>query len=376
MRGETGCILTFFRTILNENSTGPCILASVFIRYCLICFPTSEILNDRRLKYFSAGLLLVILVEIVINLILMSSTYTILVFVQSSQISHQERFLWNCELYAMRNISAGKKVIWDILICFVIPVAISGFFYLRVSIALCQRERDEERNRNLVIAFVFNWILWILFWTFYYVILLVRSNFTYEEFEMRNSLQEVIAPFKENVALMYSHVNPLLFLIIFKPYQEINRKLFRLACMSSPESFGLIYDKTRNLQRPNQVKKLQGSPESKGALKKKIRTIASVYMVVSIGLIVFGLSSSINSNLETTKLHRLSSITESRIQGVGMRQLAKNSDNKDVLGLHIEDPRVYCSRWHGVFNSDLNLCSDNGMILHISKQFCSIYNIQ
>ena len=40
-----GCVLTFLRSILNEYGTGVCVLASAFIRYCLVCHPTTNILN-------------------------------------------------------------------------------------------------------------------------------------------------------------------------------------------------------------------------------------------------------------------------------------------------------------------------------------------
>ena len=66
-KGKLGCALTFFRLIVNEFSTGLCILASAFIRYCLICLPTSDILAGNRLKALSAGLVVAIITLLAFN---------------------------------------------------------------------------------------------------------------------------------------------------------------------------------------------------------------------------------------------------------------------------------------------------------------------
>ena len=65
--GKLGCGLTFFRLIVNEFSTGLCIFASAFIRYCLICLPTSDILTENRLKALSVGLVVAIMTLLAFN---------------------------------------------------------------------------------------------------------------------------------------------------------------------------------------------------------------------------------------------------------------------------------------------------------------------
>ena len=54
--GNLGCPLTFFRSILNEYTTGVCVLASAFFRYCLICHPTARIASPENLRKVSIAL--------------------------------------------------------------------------------------------------------------------------------------------------------------------------------------------------------------------------------------------------------------------------------------------------------------------------------
>ena len=52
VRGKSGCILTFLRSVLNEYATGLCVVSSAFFRYCLICHPTRNILTKKFLRCF------------------------------------------------------------------------------------------------------------------------------------------------------------------------------------------------------------------------------------------------------------------------------------------------------------------------------------
>ena len=47
---QIDCWIIIFRNILNEYSTGWCIVACAFIRYCKVCYPTSTILTKRTLR--------------------------------------------------------------------------------------------------------------------------------------------------------------------------------------------------------------------------------------------------------------------------------------------------------------------------------------
>ena len=59
LESQLGCVLTYLRSILNEGSTGLCILATAFIRYTLVCHPTSNYLTDIKLRLI-AGLIVVL----------------------------------------------------------------------------------------------------------------------------------------------------------------------------------------------------------------------------------------------------------------------------------------------------------------------------
>ena len=55
------CILIFFRSILNECSTGLCILTTSFIRYYLVCHPTGVFLTEQKLRMISLIMVLLII---------------------------------------------------------------------------------------------------------------------------------------------------------------------------------------------------------------------------------------------------------------------------------------------------------------------------
>ena len=48
VRDMKGCILTFFRSLLNEYTTGLCVVATAFIRYILVCRPTSTLFKNKK----------------------------------------------------------------------------------------------------------------------------------------------------------------------------------------------------------------------------------------------------------------------------------------------------------------------------------------
>ena len=73
--GKLGCGLTFFRLIVNEFSTGLCIFASAFIRYCLICHPTSDLLTKNRMIALSACLVGAIITVLAVNAWDMSANF-------------------------------------------------------------------------------------------------------------------------------------------------------------------------------------------------------------------------------------------------------------------------------------------------------------
>ena len=79
--GSDACILTYFRELLNEVSTGLCISVTGLYRYLMVCHPTSI----REASFYKKGALLVTTV-IILQLILLSadfafnSTYSIRIF--------------------------------------------------------------------------------------------------------------------------------------------------------------------------------------------------------------------------------------------------------------------------------------------------------
>ena len=158
--GNTGCFLTFFRSILNEYTTGLCVLASAFLRYCLVCHPAAKILSQGNMKKISLVLVLAIVIILNLNFLDMalfgrqvSSNFN------TTTMSSWKKFVWNCGNFIYRNNFYRPILARDIVIFFGIPALASAFLYIRIFRVLQARERNQNRNRNLIVAFVMNWVL-------------------------------------------------------------------------------------------------------------------------------------------------------------------------------------------------------------------------
>ena len=68
--GSNACILTYFRELLNEVSTGLCVCATGLYRYLMVCHPTSI----REASFYKTGALVVTTV-IILQLILLSADF-------------------------------------------------------------------------------------------------------------------------------------------------------------------------------------------------------------------------------------------------------------------------------------------------------------
>ena len=77
-----GCVLTNLRSILNERSTGLHILATAFIRYILVCHPTSNYLTDIKLRLIAGSIVVLSCLPLVGNLVDMKFNLTSLIFAQ------------------------------------------------------------------------------------------------------------------------------------------------------------------------------------------------------------------------------------------------------------------------------------------------------
>ena len=259
MDSKLNCLLTFFRSILNQYATGMCILTSAFIRYCLVCHPTKNYLETKRLKLYCLALVIIISVTVVANVVDMYfNNRQIHTFVENDAYYETfaegelvvDGFFESCSVFVLRSNQNKSILLWDVLASLVIPALLSAFFYIKICTALLKRERDQERNRNLTIAFFLNWLLWVIFWSVYYFLTSLslgqkNSNKSASDRTFLDNLEGKILTVKENFIFFYSHLNPLFFIVILKPFQDKLKNLITLGLRSHEDGFG-IKDKNSN----------------------------------------------------------------------------------------------------------------------------------
>ena len=205
--------------------TCPCILATAFIRFTLVCLPTRQILT-RKVLWAIAIVILVVPVASV-------SGYGF------HYLSTIENPCWEvgcpnvqtiCEEFL--NSRSFIRVFLEMLVCLIMPATISGFFYLSVGIQLMKRESERARNRNLSLAFVLSWLLWVLCWVPYYIGMSIRyeptQNDDYQNWTQSlvqfspifSQLESYFILYKLSIQMLYSHINVLIYIVVLKPFRQ------------------------------------------------------------------------------------------------------------------------------------------------------------
>ena len=353
--GKLGCTLTFFRSILNEYTTGICVLTSSFFRYCLICHPTADISSAVNIKRLSLAMVVAILIVLMLNIWDMAARgRSTSVISNSNLLEGVSKFVWNCRYFIYRNNVQRPILYRDVAIFFFVPAAISAIFYLRVFKVLRGRERNQNRNRNLVVAFVLNWVLWVICWSIYYTTM--SLNLGYKTMSKLNSertvfdvMKERLASSKEIFCLLYSQLNPVFFLIILKPLQNKFLIALKLTISSTEHSYRVLANHQKHHQKQN--RKPEKAKQEKGLVKKKLRNFCSTLLLLAAGLLAF--NAIIWDEVKTSLTHTKEDGFFSRIQArmVQRRQVPNFLVLQDVFSAEFEDPRIKC----GVLNGSVSM---------------------
>ena len=118
-----GCVFTFLRVILNEYTTGTCVVATAYIRYILVCHPTkNNFVSSKILWVWIIAILVVATSALATNLIVVFWDY---VFPSSEVLLTTQIALQNCDLLYSRS---SPRVLIDLLLCLVAPAPGSNFF--------------------------------------------------------------------------------------------------------------------------------------------------------------------------------------------------------------------------------------------------------
>ena len=323
------------------------------------------------MKIISGGLVCLILTPVAINLLLILfgvTKYDTSGFYQWSDYyseAHSEVLIKNCARFVYRNILENfYKILIDILLGFILPLISSCYFYVKIGLVLLKREKDQERNRTLVLAFALSWLLWILCWVPYYVILLSRLSLWHKrrdviENDFLYTFKERIVLLKENICLLYSHLNPVLFIVILKPLQDKAKNWFNPMFRSHKTGFGVL--KNENSRVKNSLMKAHSpsflqTEQTKELTKLKFRKAISfstctLAFVVALTLIATSVLVYINGDVaENLGRHVL------RVPRARQNQLDKIWKLADLVHDSFIDPREFCAEKGGNFNLDLGRC--------------------
>ena len=246
LRNWPGCFLSFLRILMNEYTTGMCVLATSLIRYLLICHPTTTLPEN---KVFLLSLLAVIigsgLIAMLINFGSMSMHY----LTSSRDYFKMTDFIVNCDTIYYRKTA---RIVFESVMCLAIPATPSGYFYLRVAFKLLNRERNQSRNRNLTIAFILSWFLWIICWTPSYWAMSFDFSASNSDYENDSQswgsrfywLQVYFVLFRTSFQMTYSHLNAVIFLIVLKPFRVWIIEMLKKPCHSIVGKWEAIIHKT------------------------------------------------------------------------------------------------------------------------------------
>ena len=171
-----------------------------------------------------------------------------------------------------------------------------------------KRESNEERNRNLSIAFSISLVIWVISWSPNYVMLLVdlteKGRFT--ELTLAYSLYKYVALYRVTIQMIYSQANPFLLLIIFKPFQMAMGTFFKSLLMNRVEK---PENETSKTQQQSLPQKTRISKKSRGnyLFRRYFALLAVLKLCVICILVVFYLQSMEHPFLGgRRKLNRLS----------------------------------------------------------------------
>ena len=115
------------------------------------------------------------------------------------------------------------RVLVDSVLVYIIPVGFSGFLYIKIASALRSQTKRVNRNRNLSICFFTSWCLWVVCWAPKIIISLMQIPKHSAKFslgETGNKVMVYLFLHIPQLQMLFSQLNPFLYLILFKKFQQ------------------------------------------------------------------------------------------------------------------------------------------------------------
>ena len=248
------------------------------------------------------------------------------------EISKFDRFIVNCLSYKKRS---KLRVILDAVIWLLTPAVVSGFFYVKIAIALCRRTRNATRNTTLTICFAISWVMWLICWIPNYLTLI----FSDDSKKVSSMFMVYFILFRTPLQMTYSHLNPVIFIIVMKPFQNFLKKVSRKLCMRHSAQ-----------QRKNE--KANSSPDS--SKKVPFKVAYGALFVTLLALLAIQASGSV------LKVSKSSTFTETmlfQVRKKGFASVQKSTFMKYMdLMQSRADPRNGCGSYHGEFGYSFKRC--------------------
>ena len=164
--------------------------------------------------------------------------------------SPPQTFLNRCTGLAFRH---WMRLFVELVIFFIIPMIVSAFFYVNIAVRLAKRNKQAGRNHLLTLAFGLSWLFWVICWS-PNAFVIAKKN--YNDFKMNkcytiggsfceidyeydydfdcysgmDRLEFVLSYailFRIPFQLLYSHLNPLLYFLVLKKFQQHHKKLLQ-----------------------------------------------------------------------------------------------------------------------------------------------------
>ena len=137
------------------------------------------------------------------------------------------QFIRKCNLLSNRPLN---RLVFEAIFFFVAPAGTIALFYIRLGVNLIRRSRNQSRNRVLTLAFVLSWLMWIVCWSPNFAIMMVQYYDIQDYIDIsRHDLRleyyyypfwSYIVSFRIPFQLLYSHLNPFIYLIVLKKFQK------------------------------------------------------------------------------------------------------------------------------------------------------------
>ena len=295
------------------------------------------------------------------------------------------------------------RLLFEFILFFTIPVIVSAFFYVKIIFTLAKRNKQVGRNNVLTLAFALSWLFWVICWFPNVFVIAQKNykdtlhhrwkdyagsmydygnyyneydfyEYDYEKYSFSQDNYNTNDYYKNDYygndyynydyvdgvysavdryefvisyarlfripfQLFYSHLNPLLYLMVLKKYQQHHKKiLLRL--------FHLTLSTKRDVQ-------IKGSHSQHILLQlgfqisKVFKSLVACVLMILLGLL---LSASIYHGLGVLQsvLHK---------QRVVIVETHRINTQRQLCSLRMNKPiQSYCADHNGIFNVDYRRC--------------------